>query len=55
VRVGYLEYPCVACNEEHGAGFWYYRDRDGRREYLCGAKYNDRPDKADWIALGGAA
>lgn len=50
--MGYLEYHCIACKEEHGAAFWYYRDRNGRREYLYGAKYNDLSEKAGWTALG---
>jgi len=50
--MGYPEYHCVACKEEHGAAFWYYRDRNGRREYLYGEKYNKLSAQSGWTALG---
>ncbi len=47
--MGYSEHDCVACKTKHDAALWYYRDRDGRREYLCGAEHAGRPDKATWL------
>lgn len=49
--MGYLEYACVECKEEHEAAFWYHRVVNGREEYLCGAKYTSLADKSGWLPL----
>lgn len=34
-----IERHCVGCKKAHSTIVWYYRDKDGEREWLCGGKF----------------
>ena len=47
--MGYSEYPCTGCGEEHDASAWWRRRRgESGWEYLCGEKYTALKDKDAW-------
>ena len=50
--MGYWPHLCVACQETHSAGLWYFRLKSsGDREYLCGAMHANPSGPASWLLL----
>ena len=45
---------CTGCKTVHAALMWFYRPKNGGREYICADEFKklDKKAQADWKLLG---